>query len=128
MEDGKPSGFCGMFKAPTLRNVALRQSFFRNGVIHTLEQAIRFYNTRDTHPELWYPTVGGKVLKAGDPGYDPDYPPTAWLRCSMPRARARCRSTTTCPRSIEGNIDTQMPLDGRPAGSSRRCPSRTCTT
>ena len=50
--------FCGMFKSPTLRNVASRRSFFHNGIFHSLEQTIRFYNTRDTMPELWYPTVG----------------------------------------------------------------------
>ena len=53
------NNFCGMFKTPTLRNVATRKVFFHNGVIHSLEQAIRFYATRDTRPELWYPTVGG---------------------------------------------------------------------
>ena len=53
--------FCGLFKTPTLRNVATRRAFFHNGVIHSLEQAVRFYNTRDTRPELWYPTVGGRT-------------------------------------------------------------------
>jgi cytochrome c peroxidase len=47
--------YCGMFKTPTLRNVALRQSFFHNGVFHTLEQVMQFYVQRDTHPEKWYP-------------------------------------------------------------------------
>jgi len=31
---------------------------FHNGVFHTLEQAIRWYKTRDTMPADWYPTVG----------------------------------------------------------------------
>jgi len=39
--------FCGLFKTPTLRNVATRRVFFHNGVIHSLEQSIRFYNTRE---------------------------------------------------------------------------------
>lgn len=47
--------YCGFFKTPTLRNVALRQSFFHNGVFHTLEQVMQFYVQRDTHPEKWYP-------------------------------------------------------------------------
>ena len=55
------NAFCGMFKTPTLRNVVTRKVFFHNGVIHSLEQAVRFYATRDTRPELWYPTVGGRA-------------------------------------------------------------------
>jgi cytochrome c peroxidase len=39
--------YCGRFRAPTLRNVALRRSFFHNGVYHTLREAVRFYVTRD---------------------------------------------------------------------------------
>jgi cytochrome c peroxidase len=115
--DGKPSKFCGMFKAPTLRNVALRQSFFHNGVIHSLEQAIRFYNTRDTNPELWYPTVGGKVLKPGDPGYDPNYPAYGLITTQYAKGTGKVQKYNDLPRQYWGNIDTQMPLDGRAAGS-----------
>jgi cytochrome c peroxidase len=79
---------CGEFKTPTLRNVATRRVFFHNGRMKSLAEVIRFYNTRDTEPERWYPSVGGVVQK-----YD-DLPP---------RLRA--------------NIDTQKPLDGRPRGS-----------
>jgi cytochrome c peroxidase len=59
--------FCGLFKAPTLRNVAARKSFYHNGVFHTLEDAVAFYATRDTNPERWYP-VGpdGTVRKFDD--------------------------------------------------------------
>ena len=48
--------YCGMFKVPVLRNVATRGSFFHNGVFHSLEQVLDFYNTRDTNPEYWYPS------------------------------------------------------------------------
>ena len=47
--------FCGLFKAPTLRNVALKKRFFHNGVVKSLRDAVRFYAERDTHPERWYP-------------------------------------------------------------------------
>jgi len=59
--------YCGLFKAPTLRNVATRKSFYHNGVFHSLEDAVAFYATRDTNPERWYP-VGpdGKVRKFDD--------------------------------------------------------------
>ena len=58
--------YCGMFKTPTLRNVATRRVFFHNGRLKTLRDVIRFYNTRDTNPELWYPIVAGVVQKWDD--------------------------------------------------------------
>jgi cytochrome c peroxidase len=45
--------YCGMFKTPTLRNVATRQAFFHNGVFHTLTDLLNWYNTRDTNPAAW---------------------------------------------------------------------------
>jgi cytochrome c peroxidase len=59
--------FCGMFKTPTLRNTAVRHAFFHNGVFHTLQQVMDFYDFRDTNPEKVYP-VGpdGKVQKYND--------------------------------------------------------------
>ena len=80
--------YCGMFKTPTLRNVATRRVFFHNGRMKSLRDVIRFYNTRDTKPEAWYPTVDGVVQKFDD-----------------------------LPTEYRGNIDTQAPLDGRPRGS-----------
>ena len=80
--------YCGEFKTPTLRNVATRRVFFHNGRMKSLAEAIRFYNTRDTEPERWYPRVNGVVQKYDD-----------------------------LPRRLHGNIDTQKPLDGRPRGS-----------
>jgi cytochrome c peroxidase len=59
--------FCGMFKAPSLRNVATRKAFYHNGVFHSLEEAVAFYATRDTNPERWYPLAAdGTVLKFND--------------------------------------------------------------
>jgi cytochrome c peroxidase len=80
--------YCGMFKTPTLRNVATRKVFFHNGAIKSLKEAIRFYNTRDTDPEHWYPTVNGVLLAFDD-----------------------------LPLQFRGNIDKQAPLDGRSGGS-----------
>ncbi|HTQ03834.1 MAG TPA: cytochrome c peroxidase [Polyangiaceae bacterium] len=80
--------YCGLFKVPTLRNVATRKVFFHNGKLKSLRDVLRFYNTRDTNPELWYPTVNGVVQKFDD-----------------------------LPPQYQANIDTQAPLDGRPAGS-----------
>ena len=46
--------YCGMFKTPTLRNVALKQSFYHNGVFHVLRDAVAFYAQRDSVPAKWY--------------------------------------------------------------------------
>ncbi|SDI46197.1 cytochrome-c peroxidase [Paraburkholderia phenazinium] len=58
--------FCGIFRTPTLRNVALKKSFFHNGIYHSLDQVVRFYVQRDTNPEKFYPVVKGKVQKFDD--------------------------------------------------------------
>ncbi|WP_035051928.1 cytochrome-c peroxidase [Andreprevotia chitinilytica] len=47
--------YCGLFMTPSLRNVALRKSFFHNGRFHTLQDVMHFYVERDTKPEKWYP-------------------------------------------------------------------------
>ena len=46
--------YCGLFRTPTLRNVALRQTFFHNGVFHSLRQAVEFYVEREMDPGRWY--------------------------------------------------------------------------
>jgi cytochrome c peroxidase len=59
--------YCGMFLTPTLRNTATRQTFFHNGVFHTLQQVLDFYSLRDTEPEKIYPrAVDGAVQKFDD--------------------------------------------------------------
>ncbi len=50
---------CGLFKVPSLRNVAARQSFFHNGRFHTLRDAVTFYVQRDTHAYKWYTLADG---------------------------------------------------------------------
>jgi cytochrome c peroxidase len=58
--------YCGLFKTPTLRNVALRHSFFHNGVFHSLQQVMEFYVQRDTNPEKWYPRKRDGSIKKFD--------------------------------------------------------------
>jgi cytochrome c peroxidase len=59
--------YCGMFLTPTLRNTATRHAFFHNGVFHTLQQVLDFYNFRDTNPEKIYPhAADGTVQKFND--------------------------------------------------------------
>lgn len=59
--------YCGLFATPTLRNVATRHVFFHNGVYHTLQQVLDFYDFRDVAPAKIYPRgQGGKVAKYDD--------------------------------------------------------------
>jgi len=60
------SEYCGMFRTPSLRNVALRRVFFHNGIFQRLDQAVRFYALRDTQPQLWYPRTASGVQKFDD--------------------------------------------------------------
>lgn len=59
--------FCGLFRTPSLRNVALRSTFFHNGTVHSLREAVAFYVERDTDPGKWYPRdTDGKMRKYDD--------------------------------------------------------------
>ncbi len=75
--------YCGLFRTPSLRNVANRRVFFHNGVFHRLEDVVRFYAERDTQPQKWYPLgKNGVTLKFDD-----------------------------LPSQYAANIDTQPPFD-----------------
>jgi cytochrome c peroxidase len=59
--------YCGMFLTPTLRNVATRHTFFHNGVFHSLQAVLDFYNNRDVAPEMVYPRAAdGSIDKFDD--------------------------------------------------------------
>lgn len=59
--------YCAMFLTPTLRNVATRHVFFHNGIDHSLQQVLDFYDFRDTDPAKIYPRgKDGKVEKYND--------------------------------------------------------------
>jgi len=59
--------YCGMFRTPSLRNVALKRVFFHNGAVRSLRDAVRFYAERDARPERWYPRAAdGTVVKFDD--------------------------------------------------------------
>jgi cytochrome c peroxidase len=62
--------YCGLFRTSSLRNVALRRSYFHNGSLHDLAQVVRFYAERDVHPEKWYPRAANGAVKRFD-----DLPP-----------------------------------------------------
>ena len=78
--------YCGMFRTPTLRNVAVRCVFFHNGVFDSLRQVLEFYAGRDLQPTRWY----GR----GEDG--------------------RAQSYDDLPARFRGNVDRTAPLDRRP--------------
>ncbi len=47
----------GKFKVPSLRNVAVTAPYFHNGIFATLEEAVQFYNERDSNPKFSTPEV-----------------------------------------------------------------------
>jgi len=66
---------CGYFRSPTVRNTAIREAFFHNGVFTSLRQVMVFYNERDLHPEKFYSkNRDGSVHRYDDmpPGYPDD--------------------------------------------------------
>ncbi len=78
--------YCGMFKTPSLRNVATRQVFFHNGAFTSLEQVMKFYVQRDTQPQKWYPRdKDGTVHKYDD-----------------------------LPEEYRGNVNVEAPFDRKP--------------
>jgi cytochrome c peroxidase len=81
--------YCGRFRTPSLRNVALRKVFFHNGVVRSLDEAVRFYATRDTDPRHWY-------------GRD---------------AHGRVRRYDDLPRRYHGNVNTEPPFGRRPGSA-----------
>jgi cytochrome c peroxidase len=53
-----PSGdarYCSTFRIPSLRNVAVRESFGHNGVYKSLREAVAFYARRAVAPDRIYP-------------------------------------------------------------------------
>ncbi|WP_442783067.1 cytochrome-c peroxidase [Collimonas fungivorans] len=78
--------YCGLFKTPSLRNVATRQVFFHNGAFTSLEQVMKFYVQRDTQPQKWYSRdKDGKVRKFDD-----------------------------LPEAYHGNVNVEAPFDRKP--------------
>ena len=82
--------YCGLFRTPSLRNVALKRSFFHNGAVHSLREAVAFYASRDTDPGRWYPRrVDGSVAKFDD-----------------------------LPTAYRDNLDDEVPFNGRKPGDA----------
>lgn len=89
---------CGAFKVPTLRNVATRKVFFHNGAFTSLLDVVRFYATRDTNPERWYPvSLDGTVEKFDDL-------PTAWHKNVNTTEVPYDRKPGTAPALSESEI------------------------
>jgi cytochrome c peroxidase len=75
--------YCGLFRTPSLRNVARRAVYLHNGVFNSLGDVVRFYAERDTQPQKWYPRANdGSTLKFND-----------------------------LPAAYRANLDVQVPFD-----------------
>ena len=85
----RPQEYCGEFRVPTLRNVALRRAFFHNGQFHRLDQVLEFYVARDTNPGKWYAKADGRVEPFDD--LPPAYKKNVNTRAPV-RRQARCRA------------------------------------
>ena len=86
------ASFCGLFRTPTLRNVALRKTFFHNGRFHDLREVVEFYVTRDITPERWYAkNAHGNVNVYDDlpPEYDANVNCDAPFEGQKPGAKPR---------------------------------------
>jgi cytochrome c peroxidase len=46
--------YCGYFRTPSLRNVAVRSSYMHNGSFTRLRDVVSFYASRGTDPRRWY--------------------------------------------------------------------------
>jgi len=57
---------CGLFRTPSLRNVAVTAPYFHNASFAALEDAVAFYATRDLDPARWYPVVAGRAQVYND--------------------------------------------------------------
>jgi len=98
---GTPDPYCGKFKVPTLRNAATRSVFFHNGVFHSLNQVVHFYDTRDTNPEYWYPATGGSGTPVATPSW-------ALQLSVMPGATVA--KFNDMPLAHQRNVDEEVPL------------------
>jgi len=63
---GGRAELCGLFRTPSLRNVALTAPYFHNASFASLEDAVSFYATRDIDPARWYPVMNGQVQLYND--------------------------------------------------------------
>ena len=70
--------------------MALRRSFFHNGAQHTLQDVLRFYARRDTHPQEFYPRAAdGSIDKFDD-----------------------------LPARYHGNVNVEPPFDRKPGDAA----------
>jgi cytochrome c peroxidase len=56
--------FCGSFRTPSLRNVAVRGAYMHNGYFTRLRDVVAFYATRSIDPARWYPAAKWNDLPA----------------------------------------------------------------
>lgn len=110
------TAYCGLFRTPSLRNVATRHVFFHNGIFHKLRDAVAFYATRDSDPGRWYPRrADGGINKFND------LPSRYWpnLNNDVPFDQS---STPSPPRLSEADIDNIVAFLGTLTDGYRQAP------
>ena len=82
---------CGVFKVPTLRNVALTAPYFHNGVFPSLHKVVQWYVTRDINNNTGNnPTPvpagpgGNPYIPVGSPYVNPDGTPDLYQYNDLP--------------------------------------------
>jgi cytochrome c peroxidase len=95
--------YCGLFRVPTLRNVALRRRFFHNGVFRDLREVIEFYARRDTEPARFY----GRDARGTVQKFD-DLPDA--FRANVNSEAPFGRSVGDSPALSEGDVDDLVAL------------------
>ncbi len=93
------SEFCGYFKVPTLRNIAITAPYMHNGIFANLHDVVSFYASRDTNPQRWYSPSSGSNSSVF---YD-DLPPQYFENVTMDAPFGR--SFGDQPRLTEMEID-----------------------
>ena len=82
---------CGAFRTPSLRNIAVKESYFHNGVFSTLAQVVDFYLHRDREPSRFFLRPDGNA----DSIYN------------------------DLPQQFHANVDRGAPFNTLPGGASR---------
>lgn len=90
--------YCGLFKTPTLRNVALKKVFFHNGSMSSLRDAVAFYARRDLAPEKVYAKAADGAVRPYD-----DLPAKYWD--NLHRDAPLDRKPGEAPALSEAEID-----------------------
>jgi len=94
-----PTSLCGLFKVPTLRNVAITAPYFHNGEFATLHAVLHWYVTRDINNN----TGNNPTPVPAGPGGNPYFPAgTSYL---TPTGTPDLYQYNDLPVQFDGNVN-----------------------